>query len=223
MDGMTADVVAASLSRSMASLDDDERRLALAIYRLLATGDPVRPASVARVAGLPRPVVDAALEEWPGVFRDDIGRVVGFWGLALPEMPHRMEVDGVLLHAWCAWDALFLPALIGATARIGSACPVTGRAISLTVSAEGVRSASPRGAVVSMLMPAGGFDVDVIQSFCHHVHFIASREAGERWLADREDAFLLSVPEAFRLGELWNRHRFGAAGPPGRPSVAERV
>jgi hypothetical protein len=37
---------------------------------------------------------------------------------------------------------------------------------------------------VSFLTPDQGFDADVIQSFCHFVHFFASREAGETWTAE---------------------------------------
>ena len=209
MTQMTADGVAGLLSELMDSLEGDERNLALTIYRLLAEGRPVRPERIAERAGLDRAAVDEALEEWPGVFRDEQGRVVGFWGLAQPEMPHRFEVNGARLHAWCAWDTLFLPALIGKTARVSSQCPVTGETISLTVAPDGVEALSPEGAVVSMLVPADGFDADVIQSFCHHVHFFASREAGEQWIDGREGAFLLTVPEAFQLGELWNRRRLG--------------
>jgi alkylmercury lyase len=209
MTQVTAEGVAESLFESMPDLDDEERRLALTIYRLLAEGRPVRPERIAESAGLDRAAVDRALEEWPGTFRDEQGCVVSFWGLAQPEMPHRFEVDGARLHAWCAWDTLFLPALIRRTARVSSQCPVTGEMISLRVAPDGVEALSPEGAVVSMLVPADGFDADLIQSFCHHVHFFASPEAGEDWIAEREDAFLLTVDEAFRLGELWNQRRLG--------------
>ena len=209
MTQMTADGVAESLSESMVSLEGEERRLALAMYRLVAEGEPVRPERIAERAGLDQAAVDEALEQWPAIFRDEQGRVVGVLGLNQPEMPHRFEVDGTHLYAWCAWDTLFLPALIGKTARVSSQCPVTGETISLTVASDRVEALSPEGAVVSMLMPADGLDADVIQSFCHHVHFFASRETGEQWVAERSGAFLLTVDEAFHLGELWNRHRLG--------------
>ncbi len=209
MTQLTTDGVAESLSHSMAALEGDERRLALTIYRLLAEGEPVRPGKLAEVGELDPAVVDEALEQWPEIFRDEQGRVVSFWGLAQPEMPHRFEVNGTRLYAWCAWDTLFLPALIQKTARVSSQCPMTGETISLTVAPDGVEALSPEGAVVSMLVPVDDFDADVIRSFCHHVHFFATPEAGEQWVADREGAFLLTVDEAFRLGELWNRHRLG--------------
>ncbi len=43
MTQVTAEGVAESLFESMPDLDDEERRLALTIYRLLAEGRPVRP------------------------------------------------------------------------------------------------------------------------------------------------------------------------------------
>lgn len=58
-----------------------------------------------------------------------------------------------------------MPALIGATARVASTCPVTRQAISLTVAPGGVETLSPDDAVVSMLLPADGFDADAIGSF----------------------------------------------------------
>ncbi|MHB1834417.1 MAG: organomercurial lyase [Solirubrobacteraceae bacterium] len=51
---------------------------------------------------------------WPRVFRDGDGRVVGFMGLSVVEFGgHRIELDGRRLTAWCAWDTLFLPGLLG--------------------------------------------------------------------------------------------------------------
>ena len=46
--------------------------------------------------------------------RDERGHVIGHGGLALDETVHRFDVDGRRLHAWCAWDTLFLPELLGA-------------------------------------------------------------------------------------------------------------
>lgn len=196
---------------SMESLEGEPRALALATYRLLAKGEPVQVEDLAAATRLAGDRVERWLEDISALYRDDTGRIVAFWGLALPEMPHRFEVGDAKLHTWCAWDTLFLPALLGETARVRSTCPVTGGEVALTVSPERVESLDPIDTRVSMLAPASGFEANVLQTFCHHVHFFASPEAGERWLAERNDdeAFLLTVPEAFRLGQLWNAHRFG--------------
>lgn len=209
----TVEGVARVFSDSMDPLEGVDRVLALNTYRLLAAGSPVEVAELAEAAGVEPDAVETWLEELPGVFRDGDGRIIGFWGLAVGEMPHRFEVDGEQLYAWCAWDTLFMPALLDETARVRSTCQQTNQEITFTVDAEGVSGLSHHDAVVSMLAPEGGLDANVLTAFCHHVHFFASREAGERWLAERDDdeAFLLTVAEAHRLGRLWNRHRFGEA------------
>lgn len=211
MSGSSADQVASALSESMDRLLGADRALALAAYRLLSAGSPVSVGALAEAAGVALEQTKSWLEEAPGVFRDEAGRIVGFWGLAIGEMPHRFEVDGEQLYAWCAWDTLFIPALIGRSARVTSDCQQTGETITLLVDAAGASDLSHPEAVVSMLVPKDGLDADVMTAFCHHVHFFASRQAGERWLAERGggDAFLLTVAEAHRLGRLWNEHRFG--------------
>ena len=56
---------------------------------------------------------------------------------------------------------------------------------------------------------------DVIQTFCHFVHFFTSGEAGESWTAEHPGTFLLSLEDAFELGRLVNARNF--------PSLAEDV
>ena len=66
-------------------------------------------------------------------------------------------------------------------------------------------------AVVSFLLPDRDFDADVIQSFCHVVHFFSAREAGVAWTAEHPGTFLLSLEEAFELGRLVNALNFPSA------------
>lgn len=150
------------------------------------------------------------LGSWPGVFRDDRGDVVGFWGLTIGKLAprHAIEVEGRRLFAWCAWDTLFLPGILGAEARLESTCPVTKETISLVVRPDGVAGASHPQAVVSFLLPSTSFDADVIQSFCHFVHFFASRDMGESWRAENPATFLLPLEDAFELGRLVNARNF---------------
>ena len=211
MTAKSADGVALALSESMPSLEPEARRLALTLVRLLAEGEPVTTAAFAEAAGIDQGLVEELVDSVPGLDRDDRGRVISFLGLSLTETPHRLEVGGATLYAWCAWDALFLPRLIARTARVRSPCRQTGEMVALTVSPNAFEQLSPANALVSMLVPEHGFGYDVLESFCHYVHFFTGHVAGERWLAQREsdDAFLLSVAEAFRLGRLWTRHLIG--------------
>src|SRR5919198_770218 len=142
--------LAESLAAAMPTLGPGERQLALALYRRLTAGEPV-PAS-ALASELDRDEADIAdtLRRWPGVFCGDDGRVTSFWGLAIDEMPHRFRVDGQELFTWCAWDALFIPELIGRAAVIESRPPPGGESVRLTVDPDGVRDVDPGSTVVSM-------------------------------------------------------------------------
>jgi len=212
-DGL--ETLAEAVAKAQPYFDDGSRRVALATYRRLAEGTPAPVEDVAERAGESMGLVERLLASWPGVFRDDRGYVVGFWGLTIGELvpTHALEVEGRQLFAWSAWDTLFLPGILGTEARIESTCPVTEETISLLVRPDGVGETSHPHAVVSFLLPGTAFDADVIQSFCHFVHFFASRDAGESWTAEHPGTFLLSVEDAFELGRLVNARNF--------PSLAE--
>lgn len=198
-------------------LSGAERRIALAVHRCMAFGaEPPGPACIAAASGETPQTVEAALAGWPGVYRDDGDRVIGFWGLALrPMMPHRLRVRGRLLHTWCAWDALFLPEVLGVErAEVESVCPATGRPVVLTVTTSGVEDPQPETARLSMVAP-DRLCIEgqgIISSFCHHIHFLASPGGGERWIRETGNgAFLITPGQGWELGRLCNRLRYGDA------------
>jgi hypothetical protein len=96
------------------------------------------------------------------------------------------------------------------TARIASACETCGQPVRLTVSPATVEWAEPRFPVVSFLAPqAERFQQDVLENFCHYVHFFGSPEDGETWVARHPGTFLLRLEEAFELARRMNRLQFG--------------
>jgi alkylmercury lyase len=198
--------LAVAVAKAAPEFDEEQQRIALELYRCLAEGSPATASEVAERSDADEERVLDLLGTWPGVYLDEEGRVVGFWGLAINKLSptHRLEVAGRELFAWCAWDTLFLPGVLGATASVRSVCPTTGEIISLLVSPERVQHSSHPDATVSFLLPERDFDADVIQSFCHFVHLFASHEAGEAWTASHPGTFLLSLDDAFELGRRVN-------------------
>lgn len=193
----TLDRLAQALTAAAPTLDADEQRLALILYRRLADGDPVPPSSLAADLHLPEARVQAALDGWPGVYRDEAGDVIGFWGLALDGMPHRFETDRGAIRTWCAIDPLLIAPLLDVQeARVRSRDPVTGESISIVIGADGTLEAEPETTVMSMLAPEGDFDHDVVETFCHFVWFFASPESGRPWIQDHQGTFLLTLEEA---------------------------
>ena len=207
--GTTVQELSEAIAAATVGIDEQGRRLAIAVYDLLAQGDPVTPAEIAAHARRPEAVVLATLKGWPGVFWDDEGRVVGFWGLAIPEMDHRFQAEGAKpMYAWCALDPFLIVPVIGRPARVESKDPVTGEPITMTVTPQGITDLSPTTAVVSFIAPDKPFDFDVIESFCNYVLNFASRESAERWASERQGIVLLPAAEAFEVGlRAWSKWR----------------
>lgn len=131
----------------------------VAVFRLLSAGGPATVTAAATAAGIPEPAAASALRSWPAVFWDDHDQVVGFWGLALAEMPpHRIRHAGTDLSAWCAWDPLFLALVIG-DLRITTTDPVTGETIAYRIGHAGaIAGASHPDSVLSFLRPDAPWD-----------------------------------------------------------------
>jgi len=55
------------------------------------------------------------------------------------------------MFTWCALDAIMMPGVIDATARVESQCYVTGYPIQLTVTPDGVTDYSPDTTVCRFL------------------------------------------------------------------------
>src|SRR5437879_880345 len=98
----------------MPRLEADQRAVALEIYRGIAESATISPAQISRRTALEPSQIEAIVGSWPGVYRDGAGNIVGFWGLTAQAVSkHELRFNGQTRYAWCAWDCLFLPALLG--------------------------------------------------------------------------------------------------------------
>ncbi len=204
--------LAASIVECFPTLNLLEQRLSLKLYRLLAEGQPVPRAALAERLEVPVETVNRILDGWPGVFSDTERRIVGYWGLSIPaayESPHTLKINGRTLSAWCAWDTLFLPQLVGHTADIESASPGDAGIVRLTITPQEVERVEPVGSQMSVLVPdAQEMQKNVVTSFCHFVHFFPSRQAAQSWTAKHAGTFLLSIHEAHVLACLKNEAQY---------------
>jgi alkylmercury lyase len=183
----------------------DDAPLARGLIDQLAGGEPVTVDRLAQAVDRDVHHLVAVLSRWPNVRRDDQDRIVAFAGLSLTPTRHSFDVAGRRLYTWCAWDTLFLPALIGQEARVRSTCPVTGTEVRLTVGPAGVHSAEPPRLLVSFPGPASTVSSDITASFCRHVHFLAGSDAADAWLAGNAGGLVLSLDDGVELGRLATR------------------
>ena len=181
----------------------DQSRVLLRVWRSLASGAPLGRDAVAYIARSVGVSVDAANDFLASVSeKDGRGRIVGAVGLSQNQHPHRFTVDGVQLAAWCAWDALFIPAGLQKTATVESTSPVSGEKVRVVVSQDGVNDLSPAGAVVTISVPDAPVSSveEACMVFCQQVLFFASREEAEGWASGRTGIEVLSVADGFDLG-----------------------
>lgn len=164
------------------------------------TGKPVTLTQLADAADRSDDAVTAAVGHWHNVAYDDDGAIVAFGGLSLTPTPHSFRVDGRELFTWCAWDTLFLPALLDAPAEIRSRCQVTGVPVAVDVDPARIRRAEPGPLWVTFPDPAGTTTADIVGSFCCNVHFVAGQDAANQWVSKHPSGFVLDLVEAHTLG-----------------------
>ena len=118
-----------------------------------------------------------------------------------------MTINGAAFRTWCAWDTLFLPAMLGETVQIESESPVSGTTIRLAVTPDEVESSSPEGAVVSIAtIDPKIHDMSTVEAiwgnFCHQVFFFSSLEEASEWAEGKTNIAILPVRDAYELGRL---------------------
>lgn len=202
MDNMDLEQMVAAVQDYFPTLTPEEQQIAVQTYQLLATGAPVTRQQLASSLQLSLDTVSETLDRWWGVQFDEQKRIIAFWGLTLQPTTHRLHMNERTLYTWCAWDTLFVPLILRITAQIASQCPVSKALIHLTVTPGQVAAVKPDSAVLSFLMPdAGAVKNNIVANFCHYVFFMSSRDAGAQWVEAHPGTFLMSIEDAFILGQ----------------------
>ncbi|MGH8549882.1 MAG: organomercurial lyase [Methylococcales bacterium] len=198
-----------SLRPAFPVMNKFEQQVSIQIYRLLCKGSPVTRQMLAESLQVSVVTLQELLNRWWGIHFDDRNRIVGYWGLSIEPTHHRFEVGGEKLYTWCAWDALFLPEILEAHARVESQCATTRARICLTLSPQCVEQFQPGDAVISFMTPAAALvKENVAAHFCHFVHFFKSEDAGLAWTGRHSGSFLMTIDQAHRLGYEINAMRY---------------
>jgi len=142
---------AEEIERFLASFSPDEVAVMRHAFRALLDGRPATVAELPAALGLPPAVVEAAVghlnERGTLVVEPATGEITGARGLSLVETPHRLILDGRQRYAFCAVDAVGIPAALGTAARIESHCHQCRAPLRLTLK-DGVIVEVPEGMVI---------------------------------------------------------------------------
>lgn len=186
------------------------QRLIITIYQLMLSGQPVETSALAAAGRDPSEVRDLlALVPESAYDLGDDGRITAFIGLSTVPTRHRLITNGTVLYTWCAFDALFLPGLLGIAAEIESLCPAGGGAIRIRINAGRLERATPSDPVLSFVTPDHeAFEKDLRGEFCCHVNFFANRDLFAIRATGKGHMGAVSLPEALRLANQRNADRF---------------
>jgi len=155
--------------------------------------------------------VERLLHTWPSVYFDHQHRVIGFWGLALQTMPHRLRLSGHDLFAWCAWDPLFLALIVGAM-DVATDDPITGDTISYQIGPHGTISClSHQESVLSFLRRDQPWDDQIMATFCHYIIHFSGPESARHWTERHPGTFIISLDDALELARRHVLRGFGSA------------
>jgi alkylmercury lyase len=205
MDAERFELLSRAILDAFPSHDEASARVSRAVYTTLGRGAPATMTKIAEHAAVAPARIEAYLSSWPGVFRDDAGAVVAFLGLTLSPRDHQLRVGRRILYAWCAWDTLFLPELLGEAAEVTSRSP-SGDDVILRVDRHGAVTPNRDGIVVSFVTPGDALGPDVMTTFCRFVHFFPDEASGQRWGRSRGHTNIefLSLAQAAALARQKN-------------------
>jgi hypothetical protein len=135
----------------LASFSDEERAVSRYLFGRVLAGQAVRPEELGGAIGL-RPVAASnaltALRDRGTLLIDEAtGEVVGARGLSLRETPHALRLRDRTLYAFCAVDALGIPAALGLDADVTSRCHACRAPLRIAVRGGAVADAAS-GAVI---------------------------------------------------------------------------
>lgn len=139
------------IERFLASFSPDEVAVMRQAFRAILEGRSATVAELPAAVGLAPAVVEAAVghltERGVVVIEPETGKITGARGLSLTETAYRLFLEGRSRYAFCAVDAVGIPAALGATATIESHCHHCQAPLRLTLK-DGVVVDAPEGVMI---------------------------------------------------------------------------
>lgn len=178
-----------------------------AAIQLLAEGQPVSPAEIAKATHLSLARVGTALRDLGDVEWTHDGRVEGL-GLSARVTPHRIRIGTIDRFAWCAMDTLFFAAILDRRVEVESPDGTTGAPLRFEADGRQILAADPPSIVVSWFVDPSAEGVRA--AACQFGHFFTSRESAQAWLARYPQGGVLSLSEALEAARRSAVTDFGA-------------
>lgn len=173
-------------------------------FATLRAGQPVTVAVLATRAGQEPAAVQDALATMAQVGLVEFGgtEVIGAHGLTTRVTRHRLTLDGVTIHTWCAVDVIGIPASLAADALAHTSCRWCDQPVEITF-----RQGEPITDTPAVVwLPEQPTCSNVVQEFCPEANLFCDRAHLEAWRRDAGEPAgrVLSIAETAELGRtVW--------------------
>ncbi|MER9607566.1 bifunctional organomercurial lyase/mercury(II) reductase MerBA [Mesorhizobium sp. M0312] len=181
-------------------------RIRVALLQLyVEDGRAPVPATLAERTGLNEPTIWSQLEE---LRRRDMvvlegGRIVGAYPFSDRETGHRVTLDGYIVNAMCAVDALGIGAMTDRDISIASRCRHCGAPIRIVTQHRGRALADIEPTTAAMWQSVRYEGACAANSLCATTAFFCSDDHLSAWRRERsadEPGFRLSIEEGLEAG-----------------------
>ena len=135
------------------------------------------------------------------VFSKD-GEPLGAYPFTTAAREHAVRVNGYLVYAMCALDALAISPMFGVETRITSQCRVTGDRLNIQQSGNAILNPDKADDIhFGIYWGAANSDCCIADSLCLEMMFLRDGEIARQWLADDPDnREVFTLPEAIEFG-----------------------
>ena len=206
------------LKKRQQALSPPLRMVHRAILRSLAeTGHPPRQAEIAAMLGSKRSAIhalatlgknDLVILNAPVTFDEKTHQlivpeeveVLGAYPMTTEKTPHKVEINGHVVNAMCAVDALALSPMFGWDTRIESRCHVTGIPIRIRQKGTELTEVNP-SAELRVGIRWQSACAGAAHTLCTEMVFLNDAETANMWRGtDTASIEVLTLPEAVELG-----------------------
>ena len=180
---------------------DLDLRVQFLTIQALAEGHPLSAEELAELWQIPLGQVRTILKQGAEKGSAELDSEGNLIGAVLTNIPthHRIRVNGHKMYAWCSYDAIYVPGILGKDAEIESIDPISHESIWLTVTPDGVLDYHPSGTVLSVVTGKAASSAGPNSPRCSQMLFFASRESAETWVGDHPGVAILTVEEVYQL------------------------
>ena len=135
------------------------------------------------------------------VFSSD-GQPIGAYPFTMEKREHRIRINGHIVNAMCALDALAVSPMFKMPAEISSTCRATGASVTIRQSGTTIENQKEAGEIrFGIVWGAANSCSCCANSLCMEMMFLKDGQVAEEWLAaDQGNREIFTLAEAVEFG-----------------------